>query len=241
MRAEIQALREQCAAGKMSLQEHASSVESLRDELVLVTENKCEMERRLQTAAAERDDLASALEEASDRILLLERHVREQEMRYRQSLKEYALPQEKLSVEERLDASEHRSLLAEMDISEPTLSQECMSVYRQLRSLVQQLKTHQDDDDSGLHSDCSASSMDDRQQFSAGLLSEVAQELVGLVLDSDVVRLLERLESARREIQERDGELQRRSERIRELDTKVGIRIKLSLSYRLRCVAQTSA
>lgn len=118
--------------------------------------------------------------------------------------------------------SEHRSLLAEMDISEPTLSQECMSVYRQLRSLVQQLKTNQDDDDSGLHSDCSTTSMDDNnQQFSAGLLSEVAQELVGLVLDTDVVRLLDRLESARREIQERDLELQRRSERIRELDTKV--------------------
>lgn len=118
--------------------------------------------------------------------------------------------------------SEHRSLLAEMDISEPTLSQECMSVYRQLRSLVQQLKTNQDDDDSGLHSDCSTVSMDDQQQnFSAGLLSEVAQELVSLVLDTDVVRLLDRLESARREIQERDMELQRRSERIRELDTKV--------------------
>lgn len=110
-----------------------------------------------------------------------------------------------------------------MDISEPTLSQECMSVYRQLRSLVQQLKTNQDDDDSGLHSDCSTVSMDDNQQFSAGLLSEVAQELVSLVLDTDVVRLLDRLESARREIQERDIELQRRSERIRELDTKVMI------------------
>lgn len=98
-----------------------------------------------------------------------------------------------------------------------------MSVYRQLRSLVQQLKTNQDDDDSGLHSDCSTASMEDsqQQQFSAGLLSEVAQELVSLVLDTDVVRLLDRLEAARREIQERDMELQRRSERIRELDTKV--------------------
>lgn len=95
-----------------------------------------------------------------------------------------------------------------------------MSVYRQLRSLVQQLKSH-NDDDSGLHSDCSTTSMDDGQQFSAGLLSEVAQELVSLVLDTDVVRLLERLESARREIQERDVELQRRSERIMELDKKV--------------------
>lgn len=118
-------------------------------------------------------------------------------------------------------ASEQRSLLAEMDISEPTLSQECMSVYRQLRSLCQQLKSH-NDDDSGLHSDCSTTSMDDgNQTFQTGLLSEVAQELVGLVLDTDVVRLLERLDQARREIQERDMELSRRGESIMELTSKV--------------------
>lgn len=107
-----------------------------------------------------------------------------------------------------------------MDISEPTLSQECMSVYRQLRSLVQQLKSHSDDD-SGLHSDCSTTSFEDNANFSAGLLSEVAQELVGLVLDTDVVRLLERLEQARREIQERDMELGKRSDRIMELSSQV--------------------
>lgn len=60
-------------------------------------------------------------------------------------------------------------------------------------------------------------------RFSPGLLSEVAQELVNLVLDTDVVRLLERLEQARREIQERDEELSRRAERIVELSTKVKI------------------
>lgn len=109
-----------------------------------------------------------------------------------------------------------------MDVTEPTLSQECMSVYRQLRSLCQQLKTH-NDDDSGLHSDCSASSMDDNQQFSTGLLSEVAQELVGLVLDTDVVQLLERLEQSRKDIQERDLELSRRADTVMELTSKVRI------------------
>lgn len=115
-----------------------------------------------------------------------------------------------------------------MDISEPTLSQECMSVYRQLRSLCQQLKSH-NDDDSGLHSDCSTTSMEENQQFSTGLLSEVAQELVGLVLDTDVVSLLERLEQAKREIQERDLELSRRADNIMELTTKVNAR---SLYYK---------
>lgn len=105
MRIEIQSLREQCAAGKSSLQEHMSSVDGLRDELVLVSEKNVELERRLQMAAAERDNLATALEEASDRILLLERHAREQDMRYQQSIKEYSLPQEKLlaSIDDKLN------------------------------------------------------------------------------------------------------------------------------------------
>ncbi|XP_068902451.1 bicaudal D-related protein homolog isoform X4 [Tenebrio molitor] len=219
---QIDHLKEECALGKINLHEHMSSVDGLRDELDLVTEKNKELERRLHLAAAERDTLANALEEASDRILLLERHAREQDLRYQHSLKDYSLPQETLSVEDRLNAGEQRSLLAEMDISEPTLSQECMSVYRQLRSLVQQLKSH-NDDDSGLHSDCSTTSFEENAQFSAGLLSEVAQELVGLVLDTDVVRLLERLEQARREIQERDVELARRSEKMMELSSKVSV------------------
>lgn len=65
-------------------------------------EKKSELERRLQMAAIERDNMASVLEEATDKVLLLERHVREQEMRYNQSMKDYTLPQEKISIEERL-------------------------------------------------------------------------------------------------------------------------------------------
>ncbi|KAH1018391.1 hypothetical protein HUJ05_006173 [Dendroctonus ponderosae] len=233
LRQQLDSYKEQISLGKSSMQQHLSNVDGLRDELELVSEKNKELERRLRAAAQERDNLALALEEASDRILLLERHAREQDIRYQQSLKEYSLPQEKLSIEERLNGKvltnlpdlpqgDHRSLLAEMDISEPTLSQECMSVYRQLRSLVQQLKSHQDDD-SGLHSDCSTASLDDSSRFSPGLLSEVAQELVGLVLDTDVVRLLERLEQARREIQERDEELQKRMDILNELSSKASV------------------
>ncbi|XP_050301911.1 bicaudal D-related protein homolog isoform X2 [Anthonomus grandis grandis] len=213
LRQQLDSYKEQISLGKSSLQQHLSSVDGLKDELELIADKNKELERRLRNAAEERDNFASALEEASDRILMLERHAREQDMRYQQSLKEYTLPQEKLSIEERLN---------EMDISEPTLSQECMSVYRQLRSLVQQMKSHQDDD-SGLHSDCSTVSLDDSSRFTPGLLSEIAQELVGLVLDTDVVRLLERLEQARREIQERDEELQKRMDRINELSSKASV------------------
>lgn len=233
-RREIDEYKERLKLGKNSLQEHMSSVTGLRDELELTAEKNQELERRLHMAAAERDNIALALEEASDRILMLERHAREQDMRYQHNLKEYSLPQEKLSIEERFGAGEERSLLSEMDISEPTLSQECMSVYRQLRSLVLQLKSHSDDD-SGLHSDCSTTSMEDSSRFAPGLLTEVAQELVGLVLDTDVVRILERLEQARREIQERDDELARRAERIMELNTRVSVcEVELASAFEQR-------
>lgn len=85
-----------------SVKEHVASVDGLQYELNILSEKKADLERRLHMAAAERDSLASTLEEASDRILSLERHVREQEIRWQHSIKEYDLPQEKLSVEERL-------------------------------------------------------------------------------------------------------------------------------------------
>lgn len=103
---QIQTLKEQLSVGKTNLQEHMSSVDGLRDELELVMEKKNELERRLQLMASERDSMAHALEEASDKILLLERHTREQELRYQHSLKDYSLPQEKLSIEERLNGKD---------------------------------------------------------------------------------------------------------------------------------------
>lgn len=100
---QIENFKEQCAMDKCQLQEHMSSVNSLRDELDLTMEKKNELERRLQLIAIERDHLSSALEEANDKILLLERHARDQDMRYQQSIKEYSLPNEKLTIEERLN------------------------------------------------------------------------------------------------------------------------------------------
>lgn len=99
---QIDALKEQCAMDKCQLQEHASSVNGLRDELDLVLEKRNELERRLQLVGGERDHLAAALEEANDKVMLLERHAREQDMRYQLSIKEYSLPHEKLSIEDRL-------------------------------------------------------------------------------------------------------------------------------------------
>ena len=108
---QIECLKEECSLGKTNLHEHMNSVEGLRDELDLVSEKNKELERRLHLAAAERDSLANALEEASDRILLLERHAREQDLRYQHSLKDYSLPQEKLSVEDRLNGKRSGDVL----------------------------------------------------------------------------------------------------------------------------------
>lgn len=55
-----------------------SSLEALKEELQLMTDKKSDLERRLQTALLDRDQLAQQYEEACDRIAMLERHVREQ-------------------------------------------------------------------------------------------------------------------------------------------------------------------
>nr|XP_022899745.1 bicaudal D-related protein homolog [Onthophagus taurus] len=222
---QLDEIRRQSSGQKKNLQEYATTINSLKDEIDMVTEKRDDLERRLRLLAGEREELTINLEEASDRIMQLERHAREQDYRYQQSIKEYSLPNEKLSIEDRMSEGkfDQRSILAEMDVTEPNLSQECMSIYRQMRSLCQQLKSHNDDDDSGLHSDCSTISMEENQHFSTGLLTEVAQQLVGLVLDSDIVNLIERIERYRRDLQERDIELQRKSDIIRELTSRVSV------------------
>lgn len=258
---QLEQLREQHAMGKASLHEHVTSVEGLREELELVNSKRAELERRLQASATEREQMARALEEAGDQLVSLERRTREQETRYLHSLNENGIGNPDQSLEERLNGSSPssalsphfnttsspRSLLAEMDITEPTLSQECLAVYRQLRALCQQLRSQRhlygdtavsSDDDSGLHSDCSTVSLligdgedgtlstemaVDNAGFSSGLLNEAAQELVQLVLHTDVVRLMDRLERAHSEIRQRDDELRRRSDLINELQTKVSV------------------
>jgi hypothetical protein len=44
-----------------------------------MSEKKCELERRLQSLLSEREDLGLALDEATDRIFMLEHQAREQE------------------------------------------------------------------------------------------------------------------------------------------------------------------
>lgn len=56
-----------------------NGLESLKDELSMITKAKNEVEKRFQTTVIEKDTIFASLEEALDRIHTLERHVREQD------------------------------------------------------------------------------------------------------------------------------------------------------------------
>lgn len=56
-----------------------NGLESLKDELSMITKTKNELEKRLQTTVIEKETIFASLEEALDRIHTLERHVREQD------------------------------------------------------------------------------------------------------------------------------------------------------------------
>lgn len=61
------------------VQNHVNGLESLKDELSMITKTKNELEKRLQTTVIEKETIFASLEEALDRIHTLERHVREQD------------------------------------------------------------------------------------------------------------------------------------------------------------------
>lgn len=60
-------------------QNHINGLESLKDELNIITKAKNELEKRFQMTVIEKDTIFASLEEALDRIHSLERHVRDQE------------------------------------------------------------------------------------------------------------------------------------------------------------------
>lgn len=63
----------------LCVQNHVNGLESLKDELNMITKTKNELEKRLQTTVIEKETIFASLEEALDRIHTLERHVREQD------------------------------------------------------------------------------------------------------------------------------------------------------------------
>lgn len=60
-------------------QNHVNGLESLKDELEIITKARSEMEKRLQMTVIEKETIFQSLEESLDRIHTLERHIREQD------------------------------------------------------------------------------------------------------------------------------------------------------------------
>ncbi|XP_053697946.1 bicaudal D-related protein homolog isoform X1 [Sabethes cyaneus] len=185
--AQLQEIKEQCNRRTLSIQDHVSSLESLKNELRMILEKKNELENRLHMTANEKENLSIALNEASERIHILERSTKEQDTKYQMTVQTLdRLERENGTLSERLESFDsqrslhsdpnHSSLLQEMTGEDETmmddgsasnkdeatmlLFKEAQSVYKQLKTLCQTLRSTYHDDDSGLHSDISFSSLD---------------------------------------------------------------------------------
>ncbi|CAH0753538.1 unnamed protein product [Bemisia tabaci] len=200
---QLQGLRDQCNLRKSSLQDHQSSLEVLRDEIQMMSERKSELEKRLHTLQCDRDSISVALEEASERIMMLEKQTREQEIQLRVSHRELEdLRATNGNLGTRLESigmigQGHRSLLSEMECEEGVgtttaaltnsspgdeltqLKQEIVSVYERVKTLCHQLRSRSRDamDASINHDQVNV------QQIKVGVLTCVISELCELVTE----------------------------------------------------------
>jgi len=81
-------LRNQVNDKRMSMQDHVLYLENLKEEVAFVTRRKNELEKRVEELIGEREQLNSTLEETSDKIVMLERHAREQDCQLQGSHRE---------------------------------------------------------------------------------------------------------------------------------------------------------
>merc|ERR1712061_661071 len=72
-------LRSQVNDKRLSMQDHILYLENLKDEVAFVTKRKNELENRVEELLTERESLNNTLDDTSDKIILLERHAREQD------------------------------------------------------------------------------------------------------------------------------------------------------------------
>ncbi|XP_062533272.1 bicaudal D-related protein homolog isoform X2 [Armigeres subalbatus] len=190
---QLQEIKEQCNRRTLSIQDHVSSLESLKHELRMILEKKNDLENRLHMTASEKENLSVALNEASERIHILERSTKEQDTKYQMTVQTLdRLERENGTLSERLESFDsqrshtsdqnHSSLLQEMNGEDDSmmvdgtggsndeatilLYKEAQSVYKQLKTLCQTLRSTHHDDDSGLHSDMSFSSLDNTSSSS---------------------------------------------------------------------------
>ncbi|XP_041971516.1 bicaudal D-related protein homolog [Aricia agestis] len=234
---QLEALKDQCTIRKTSLQDHVQSLESLKSELALVSDKKSDLERRLAGTLRDKDGLLQQLDEANDRIAALERQLKEQEHLYQNTLKELErLQRSHDTLAERVgapDSGEHndtsRSLHAEME-TEPEdeddgwLRSEAVQVFKQLRALSLQLNTGHDDD-SGLHSDLSLSSLDgeEGETLKRGALAAACADAVAAYATLEGSRVRDSIAAHARRALERERQIDEKNELIAELSSKLSV------------------
>ena len=76
---ELQSMRDQVHNKKSSMSDHVQILETLREEITVMTERKMDLERRIESLYAEREGLSSTLDESADRIVMLEKEARERD------------------------------------------------------------------------------------------------------------------------------------------------------------------
>lgn len=161
LQTQLHDFKDQCSRRNMSIQDHVNSLESLKSELKVILDKKGELEHRLQISSAEKETFQTLLSEASDRIHTLERSNREQETKYKITIQTLdRLERENGTLSERLESfdsqktnSDHQSLLHEMgcddsidESSAPLIVKEAITVFKQMKTLCQTLKSSHDDD-----------------------------------------------------------------------------------------------
>ena len=72
-------MRDQVYNKKTSMSDHVQILETLREEITIMTERKLDLERRIEALYAEREGLSSTLDESADRIVMLEKEGRERD------------------------------------------------------------------------------------------------------------------------------------------------------------------
>ena len=107
---ELQSMRDQVYNKKTSMSDHVQILETLREEITIMTERKIDLERRIevgwkivfvaghnvffinsQALYAEREGLSSTLDESADRIVMLEKEARERDCLVSLDLLDYDL------------------------------------------------------------------------------------------------------------------------------------------------------
>ncbi|CAH2266298.1 jg17838 [Pararge aegeria aegeria] len=235
--AQLEGLKDQCSIRKTSLQDHVQSLESLKAELALMSDKRSDLERRLTTSHRDKDNLIQQLDEANDRIAALERQLKEQEHLYLNTLKELERLQrshdtlaERVGAPDATDVTDTaRSLHAEME-TEPEeddnnwLRSEAVQVFKQLRTLALQLNTGHDDD-SGLHSDLSLTSLDgdEGETLRRGALAAACADAVAAYAQLEGSRVRDSIAAHARRAMERERQIDEKNDVIADLSSKLSV------------------